>query len=123
MLTEDKAFWRREKNLFLGAWKKKTGKLSLSYMVHSTFPSEKHRQAYTLEDCSQLVGRCRGVDEAEEALIKLYRPCLNTDANPNPTPLPVPYKSRGRYENAYGDKLTSAKNAHAGKLSKLFHIK
>jgi hypothetical protein len=32
----------REKNLFLGAWKKKTGKLILSYMVHRTFPSEKH---------------------------------------------------------------------------------
>ncbi len=53
-------------------------------------------EQYTLEDCSQIVGRCRDVDEAEEALIKLYRPCLNTACNPDPTPLPVPYKSRDR---------------------------
>ncbi len=33
---------RGEKSLLLGAGKKKKGKLSLSYMVHSTFPSELH---------------------------------------------------------------------------------
>ena len=73
-------------------------------------------EQYTLEECSQLVGICHDVDEAEETLIKLYRPCLNTDANPDPVPLPVHYKS------SYRD-FREAKNAHAGELSKLFNIK
>jgi hypothetical protein len=42
MFTEDKAFWRGEKSLLSGACKKKKGKLSLCYMVYSTFPSESH---------------------------------------------------------------------------------
>jgi hypothetical protein len=70
-------------------------------------------EQYTLEECSGIVGKCHDVDEAEEALIKLYHPCLNTAANPDPAPLPVHYKSSYR----------EAKNAHAGALSKLFNIK
>jgi len=42
MFTEDKAFWRGEKSLLLGACKREKGKLSLSYMVYSTIPSESH---------------------------------------------------------------------------------
>ena len=32
------------------------------------------------------------VDLAEDAMIKLYRPCLNTALNPDPTPLPEQYQ-------------------------------
>ncbi len=62
-------------------------------------------EQYTLEDCSQLVGICRNVDEAEETLIKLYRPCLNTACNLDPTPLPAFYKSRDRDESSYGKRI------------------
>jgi hypothetical protein len=42
MRQPKKSLLARREMLVLGAWKKKTGKLSLSYMVHSTFLSEKH---------------------------------------------------------------------------------
>lgn len=64
-------------------------------------------EQYTVEECNPFVEQfratfsaemqalykdvssCDDVDEAEEALIKFYRPCLNTADNPNPTPLPA----------------------------------
>jgi hypothetical protein len=73
-------------------------------------------EQYTLEDCSQVIEACRNVDDAEEALIKLYRPYFNAAANPDPVPLPA------RYKSSYRD-FREATNAHAGKLSKLFNIK
>jgi len=42
MLDIRQSLLARREIRFLGAEKKKTGKLSLSYMVHNTFPSEKH---------------------------------------------------------------------------------
>lgn len=47
---------------------------------------------------------------AEGVLIEHYRPCLNVANNSNASPLPPQYQ------------LTSAKNAHASELSKLFNI-
>jgi hypothetical protein len=90
---------------------------------------------YTLEECREVVQQYRstlpelsrlfyentgghyGVDEAEEALIKLHRPCLNTAANPDPLPIPRKYRMN------IPKMLQSAKNEHASQLSKLFGIK
>lgn len=46
-------------------------------------------EQYTLEGCSEIVGKCRGVDEAEEALIKRYRPYFNMACNPDLASLPA----------------------------------
>jgi len=73
-------------------------------------------EQYTLDDCSEVVGRCRDVDDAEEALIKLHRPYFNAAMNPYPLPLPMRYKSSYRKDR-------EAKNAHAGDLSELFNFK
>lgn len=59
-------------------------------------------EQYTLEE----IGEHNSIDSAEEALIKLYRPCLNTVANPDPTPLPLFYKVRSA-DNPYGQKIVT----------------
>jgi len=71
-----------------------------------------HFEEYTLEECRpfvlayrvtlpepmqafyQSLGNHYDVDLAEEALMKLHRPCLNTAMNPNPPPLPERYQHR-----------------------------
>jgi len=46
------------------------------------------------------------LDEAEEALIKHFKPCLNSACNPNATPLPDRYsKGMPRGHNPYAEKL------------------
>lgn len=62
-------------------------------------------EPYTLEECSEIVGKCRDVDDTEEALINLYHPYFNIAANPDPAPLPTHYTS------SYRDR--EAKNATA----------
>jgi len=42
MLDIQQSLLARREIQFLGAEKQKTGKLSLSYLVHDTFSSEKH---------------------------------------------------------------------------------
>lgn len=71
-------------------------------------------EQYTLEDCFPLVGKQLGVDEAEEALIHLYRPSFNSAANPTPALLP------GRYKSSYRDR--EAENRKADELAARYGI-
>jgi hypothetical protein len=70
-------------------------------------------EVYTLDDCRDIVlahhaessdyELVYGVDDAEEAFIKHYRPCFNTAMNPDPTPLPERYQEV--YTNPYAAAL------------------
>src|SRR5712692_7337424 len=85
-------------------------------------------EEYTLEECETFVtayratlsehiqafyqelGNPYNVDLAEDAMIKLYRPCLNTAMNPDPLPLPERYQHPP--ENPYSTKLTARFGIH-----------
>ncbi len=64
----------------------------------------------TFPDSWQKLHPSYDIDEAEEALIKHFKPCLNSAMNPNPTPLPGRYIKYNRSQE------------HLNMLEKLFGI-
>lgn len=65
----------------------------LGYFIEDNLPGAQAWQVilYTLEDCQAYLGAW-DVQEAEERLIELARPCLNVQGNTSPSPIPAKYK-------------------------------